>query len=208
MGLSIHRRRKRWQTERQQVSVPSRGNGVIDSCNISAQNLNRGPSFRPLSGKWGYRYVHRSGQAGVQPPHVSVPSRGNGVINSRDDTYAVHYVMELEFPSPLGDWRHQPIMTCGTMPAAPFASFRPLSGRCVRKQYRQHDINMLPNALARRPGQTHMGHSRPPLPLDAVDNALVDPVVQARFRLPVQFEERAHDVLKLHAALLFQHSLR
>ena len=40
------------------------------------------PSFRPLSGKWGYRYVHRSGQAGVQPPHVSVPSRGNGVIDS------------------------------------------------------------------------------------------------------------------------------
>lgn len=93
--------------------------------------------------------------------HVSVPSRGNEVIDSRDDTYAVHYVMELEFPSPLGDWRHQPIMTCGTMPAAPFASFRPLSGRCVRKQYRQHDISMLPNALARRPGQTHMGHSRP-----------------------------------------------
>ena len=35
------------------VSVPSRGNGVIDFCTGAFHALANG--FRPLSGKWGYR---------------------------------------------------------------------------------------------------------------------------------------------------------
>ena len=84
------------------------------------------PSFRPLSGKWGYRLVkaHILTQkiAAVSVPSrgngvidfslggwspllragVSVPSRGNGVIDLAliED---VHAAMMFLFPSPLGE---------------------------------------------------------------------------------------------------------
>ena len=37
------------------VSVPSRGNGVIDVPEGDAEFIQRLKGFRPLSGKWGYR---------------------------------------------------------------------------------------------------------------------------------------------------------
>ena len=60
------------------VSVPSRGNGVIDFCTGAFHALANG--FRPLSGKWGYRFEYRAIEDALFWL-VSVPSRGNGVID-------------------------------------------------------------------------------------------------------------------------------
>ena len=86
------------------VSVPSRGNGVIDLTTQMETPIFA--CFRPLSGKWGYRYITKIGigeyRNGFRPlsgkwgyrfvdiqknmervaKKVSVPSRGNGVIDS------------------------------------------------------------------------------------------------------------------------------
>ena len=104
MGLSINVRLrvKRWLIC---VSVPSRGNGVIDQPGAESieeelsdgfrplsgkwgyrseprdlQSLLLSPSFRPLSGKWGYRSERISKRFKTRSM-VSVPSRGNGVID-------------------------------------------------------------------------------------------------------------------------------
>ena len=83
-------------------------------------------SFRPLSGNRGYRYVHRSGQAGVQPPHVSVPSRGNGVI---DNSFFDFYGNDVSrFPSPLGEMGLS-IRLSTLKPPRCSTCFRPLSGK-------------------------------------------------------------------------------
>ena len=62
------------------VSVPSRGNGVIDMEKLIQFIADNGESFRPLSGKWGYRY-RLVRIVLVWAASVSVPSRGNGVID-------------------------------------------------------------------------------------------------------------------------------
>ena len=59
-------------------------------------------SFRPLSGKWGYRSERTHGSERRGTGQVSVPSRGNGVIDLVEEAgknkggYAT-------FPSPLGE---------------------------------------------------------------------------------------------------------
>ena len=58
--------------------------------------------FRPLSGKWGYRSDGRYTIAARRDDCVSVPSRGNGVI----DHEALPLILHLHpgwFPSPLGE---------------------------------------------------------------------------------------------------------
>ena len=46
---------------------------------------NRKKSFRPLSGKWGYRLDEKMTKVAEKANEVSVPSRGNGVIDSIDN---------------------------------------------------------------------------------------------------------------------------
>ena len=150
MGLSIGQAKQTRNYGRKRVSVPSRGNGVIDWFNgyCSYNNANGFPSplgemglsitprwqlqsrchhsFRPLSGKWGYRswanlgeiaerkrnwFPSPLGEMGLSihvqfrgvtcTREVSVPSRGNGVID----------VLNMR-----GDMRHS-------------LGFRPLSGK-------------------------------------------------------------------------------
>ena len=131
MGLSIKYCEVSRNIIAQLVSVPSRGNGVIDlvnKCNVrkgatvfpsplgemglsicnehynDASYSRHATGFRPLSGKWGYRYCSNttmmhvrkcfrplSGKWGYRSfdlekssdanQLVSVPSRGNGVID-------------------------------------------------------------------------------------------------------------------------------
>ena len=58
-------------------------------------------SFRPLSGKWGYRFVDDNGIEHEHHGMVSVPSRGNGVI---DWLRLLQENIPLwRFPSPLGE---------------------------------------------------------------------------------------------------------
>ena len=79
MGLSIGYSHRHWN-KLSCVSVPSRGNGVIDYTVEEINALDLETSFRPLSGKWGYRSVNTSVESTMTSP-VSVPSRGNGVID-------------------------------------------------------------------------------------------------------------------------------
>ena len=84
------------------VSVPSRGNGVIDSAADFNLDIDGWWSFRPLSGKWGYRSTaEREELAYNILLEVSVPSRGNGVIDISVTFEGVcGYTV---FPSPLGE---------------------------------------------------------------------------------------------------------
>ena len=68
------------------VSVPSRGNGVIDVLRKTANEpWTVEVGFRPLSGKWGYRFdAILSFEDSIAL--VSVPSRGNGVIDCQERT--------------------------------------------------------------------------------------------------------------------------
>ena len=64
------------------VSVPSRGNGVIDISVKFEGVYGYTVGFRPLSGKWGYRLFDMDIEKQIKIAHVvSVPSRGNGVID-------------------------------------------------------------------------------------------------------------------------------
>ena len=82
------------------VSVPSRGNGVIDTTCMSF--LATSPScFRPLSGKWGYR-------------------------SSAWCQYHI-FLVRLQFPSPLGEMGLSIRLAPHTRPCN--IGFRPLSGK-------------------------------------------------------------------------------
>ena len=61
MGLSIAALSARPLMIIMQVSVPSRGNGVIDlAVGTWSARASGARSFRPLSGKWGYRLTVKS----------------------------------------------------------------------------------------------------------------------------------------------------
>ena len=76
MGLSIYRRRGTTQL--------------------------RESRFRPLSGKWGYRFRTAITRAKGPLFQVSVPSRGNGVIDLDENGKAKDWDI-IGFPSPLGE---------------------------------------------------------------------------------------------------------
>ena len=82
------------------VSVPSRGNGVIDHRQRSLVTPIGTTCFRPLSGKWGYRYFLKRLRRQTLT-QVSVPSRGNGVIDCRRAQRSLQPL--TRFPSPLGE---------------------------------------------------------------------------------------------------------
>ena len=155
MGLSIYQATDKARAE-WEVSVPSRGNGVIDAKKFS-RLLSLTTSFRPLSGKWGYRSCHDN-TIEYRLCKVSVPSRGNGVIdkawcimetilnkvsvpsrgNGVIDLTAPLLTMTASSTSfrPLsGKWgyRSQVVMY---YPGKTCQSFRPLSGKWG---YRSHD---------------------------------------------------------------------
>ena len=108
------------------VSVPSRGNGVIDCAGYELISTEELRSFRPLSGKWGYRFTKLKKQGLVEEAGFPSPLGEMGL-----SIMSEHMTIEAAtmFPSPLGEMGLSITSKPRTQFMSTSKSFRPLSGK-------------------------------------------------------------------------------
>ena len=102
--------------------------------------------FRPLSGKWGYRFGSTSHRNAEQVKPVSVPSRGNGVIDT-DEEVAVDVDDDTEGFRPLsGKWGYRFVQNEEVFTMLQ-PCFRPLSGKWGYRFYNNLRAESKPSFL-------------------------------------------------------------